>query len=764
MQARSSPFHPVLVEAEITDVGLLPGEGRFVRVFVQNNTGREDLFDLEVQGIPARYIFLDYPAVYLKIGEKREVGFTIHLPDPKPASIRKMLSLLVSVSSRTNSMLCGELVINALLQEENHSDEARTDAPFVQFSSELMPPRINAGQTVSLKIKNEGQTTTSFRVSWQSQGQELEFVPSRPNPVQVAPGQTVVMEIAISPRRLNWMDQPLTHRYAILVKPILGNVQAHMGVVVSHSLLPVWIMPAFLMLCLAGMFGLGFVWNWNQDRLAFAEKTADAQVAYLGEAQSRTPVSTSELKTKLPDPGVTPWAVTDSRPEGMLTVYPLVDDEKTPVPREPGDEPQAPSEVSVPEEGTRREDQPTAENSSNAAGVPSATPKNSSTPSRSATVTPSLSIMMAPGVTTRPTQTASPTQMVSATPTLRPTQTLAPTDSHPSATATAEQVKNSQTPTKSSPSPTVASATPITATNTPAPSITPLPSTAVPMTTQAPTDQPEATLQAAEVSFPAPVVFLSNRDGGAKVYSVDALDDPAAVLFDAIPGIRQVAWSPDGQSVLLTIRQNGNDEIFLASAVGDLLANLTVNSGMDQDPAWSPDSSQIAFTSDREGNNDIFVMNRDGSNAVNLTQNPADDETPAWFSANGSAGLLFVTDRDGNREIYSMNKDGANAKNLTRNPGDDERPVAGPEQQLLFQSNRNGNWGIFTSDLEGEQQTLLTDDLTDNENPSWSPDGQWFAYQSNRNGNKDIYIRSKDGAVEANITHHPADDEDPLWK
>lgn len=764
MQAQSSPFHPVLVEAEITEVGLLPGEGRFVRVFVQNNTGREDLFDLEVQGIPARYIFLDYPAVYLRIGEKREVGFTIHLPDPKPASIRKMLSLLVSVSSRTNPMLCGELVINTLVQEENHSDEARADTPFVQFSSELMPPRINAGQTVSLKIKNEGQTTTSFRVSWQSQGQELEFVPSRPNPVQVAPGQTVVMEIAISPRRLNWMDQPLTHRYAILVKPILGNVQAHMGVVVSHSLLPVWIMPAFLMLCMAGMLGLGFLWNWNQDRLELAEKTADAQVAYVREEQSRTPVSTSELKTNLPLQGVTPWTEYNSRPERTLTAYPFMEVEKTPAPGEPGGMDRAPSEVSAPAEGTRREDQPTAENSSNTASVPSAAPQSSSTPFRSATVTPSLSILMAPGLTARPTQTVSPTQIVSATPTLRPTQTLAPTDSRPSVTATAEPAKSSMTPTKSLSSPTVTSEAPITATNTPAPSITPLPSTPVPTATQAPTDQPEATLQPAQVSFPAPVVFLSNRDGNAKVYSVDAQDDPAAVLFDAIPGIRQIAWSPDGQSVLLTIRQNGNDEIFLASAVGDLLANLTVNSGMDQDPAWSPDSSQIAFTSDREGNNDIFVMNRDGSNAVNLTQNPADDQTPAWFSVNGTAGLLFVTDRDGNREIYSINKDGANAKNLTRNPADDEHPVAGVEQQLLFQSNRNGNWDIFSSDLEGEQQILLTNDPTDDENPSWAPDGQWFAYQSNRNGNKDIYICSKDGAVEANITHHPADDEDPLWK
>lgn len=53
-------------------------------------------------------------------------------------------------------------------------------------------------------------------------------------------------------------------------------------------------------------------------------------------------------------------------------------------------------------------------------------------------------------------------------------------------------------------------------------------------------------------------------------------------------------------------------EVYLLSADGTTLANLTDNSSSDGDPAWSPDGQTIAFSSDRAGSRQVYLMNAEG--------------------------------------------------------------------------------------------------------------------------------------------------------
>ena len=48
------------------------------------------------------------------------------------------------------------------------------------------------------------------------------------------------------------------------------------------------------------------------------------------------------------------------------------------------------------------------------------------------------------------------------------------------------------------------------------------------------------------------------------------------------------------------------------NADGSGVVRLTDHSARDGEPAWSPDGQRIAFSSDRDGNYDIYVMNADG--------------------------------------------------------------------------------------------------------------------------------------------------------
>ena len=81
-------------------------------------------------------------------------------------------------------------------------------------------------------------------------------------------------------------------------------------------------------------------------------------------------------------------------------------------------------------------------------------------------------------------------------------------------------------------------------------------------------------------------------------------------------------------------------------------------------PSWSSDSKMIAFESDRDDNWEIYVMSADGTAVTNLTNNPADDNAPSW-SPDGKM-IAFESDRDGNSDIYVMNTDGSSQKRLTK--------------------------------------------------------------------------------------------------
>ena len=287
------------------------------------------------------------------------------------------------------------------------------------------------------------------------------------------------------------------------------------------------------------------------------------------------------------------------------------------------------------------------------------------------------------------------------------------------------------------------------------------------------------------VDAQAQIAFVSQRDGNAEIYVMDADGDNQRRLTNNRDSDYAPSWSPDGKRIAFVSNRDGHvdvhgwrtPEIYLMDADGGNPQNLTNNPGRDTSPSWSPDGKRIVFQSDRDNDRDhnieIYVMDADGSNPQRLTNNPTEDEYPSW-SPDGER-IVFSARRDGHfrndfgitYEIYVMNADGGNEQRLTENRNNDWNPSWSPDgKRIAFQSDRKGDvvkFDIYVMDADGGNQQKLTNHRAWDGSPSWSPDGERIAFWSLRDGNSEIYVMDADGGNQQNLTNNPNRDASPAW-
>lgn len=188
------------------------------------------------------------------------------------------------------------------------------------------------------------------------------------------------------------------------------------------------------------------------------------------------------------------------------------------------------------------------------------------------------------------------------------------------------------------------------------------------------------------------------------------------------------SFTPDSKSILLTISNNGNPDIYQINRDGKGLRKITQGKGgeMNVEPTMSPDGSKIAFSSTRGGRPMIYVMNADGSNVKRLTFAGEYNSTPAW-SPDGKKIAFAGLDKT-HYDVFVMDADGGNMVRITsaKKPNgrmaDNEDPSFSPDgRHLLFRSNRTGKYQLYIASIDGEEERRITFDQHEYFKPRWSP-------------------------------------------
>ena len=233
----SSATGPVGVFIETAQLKVTPGSSVAIPLIVLNQGQVVDSFELSVVGVPAEWLPLLPSSIRLLPGGQQEVTLTIQ-PPKSPQSRAGRYPLTIRVASQDAPDQIAEV------------KAALTITAYSQFSSDLRPQRIRARRPAQVTIQNQGNAPETFTLTWEDQADELAFQPARAQ-VLVPPGQTIATGFRATPRQRRWIGRDKTHAFSAQIRSAAAQPQTHTGEIVSRGLIPVWVLPLVLLLCVS---------------------------------------------------------------------------------------------------------------------------------------------------------------------------------------------------------------------------------------------------------------------------------------------------------------------------------------------------------------------------------------------------------------------------------------------------------------------------------------------------------------------------------
>ncbi|PWB49591.1 MAG: hypothetical protein C3F13_19550 [Anaerolineales bacterium] len=725
-----------------------PGDTVTIPIILVNRGLQKDTFRLGVEGIPLSWVSTAAPLTSLEPGEQKEISLLIQpVHSPTSQAGRNKFSLSVTSQSAPDQLVKVDCIL--------------TLAAVTRFSATLQPKQINAGQPVTVSVKNEGNFPQVFQLKLHSLDDRLlfEHLPPETSPqplstavtqlhapgstpqvpggnpaaLTIAAGETASFRFSARPRQ-----QPListgtvSYAYAASVKTQQKEGPLLQGQVVGHGMIPIWILPVAMALCAIVFLGAIILGNRTGSRAGSATQTSAAAGTAMVAGATQTIVANQTaaaiagqqdtdgdglINQRELELGTDPKNA-DSDNDGLLDGIEVYQLGTNPLnPDSDGDALIDGKEVQLklnplnPDtdgDGLRDGDElslgtdPLKPDTDSDGLVDGA--ENQNCPNFLNPDTDGDGII--DGKDLNPCDPNNPALTATAA-SLLPTATVSPT-------------------------------------STPIPTSVPLP------------------------KFGGVILFVSSRDGNPEVYTLDDAGHIRRMTDNQAADI-QAVWAPNLQRFAFTSNRDGQNEIYLMNADGTGLVNLTTNPADDQYPTWSVDGNWIAFSSNRDGNYEIYLLNVNTFETQNLTNNPANDTQPDWvnsttFDLEGES-ILFTSDRDGNQEIYRIKTDRSEQVNLTANPANDQMAKGSPDGALVvFTSNRDGNQDIYSMRIDGKGATNLTNNPANDYGPCWAPSQAWVAFTTDRDGNNEVYITKSGNPELYNLTNNPNPDQVSDWR
>lgn len=216
-------------------------------------------------------------------------------------------------------------------------------------------------------------------------------------------------------------------------------------------------------------------------------------------------------------------------------------------------------------------------------------------------------------------------------------------------------------------------------------------------------------------------------------------------------GVQEMSLSTDGKQIAFIVR----GEIFVQPLEGrsstprddddppaptDSARRITETVQREQDVAWSPDGLSLVFSSDRDSNGNIYIKNVRTKAIKQLTQSATTCTSPS-YSPDGK-WVAFLRGYNG-AELCVVATEGGQERVLVRDPSIGNF-VWSPDGKWIAYQRAKGHSGgnaaeIFVVNVADPKPVNITRYPALNGLPQWSTDGTRLFFLSNRSGNTNLW-------------------------
>ena len=274
----ASPTGQLGVWLKTPQVSVAPGSSANLSLVIINQSPAADGYRVTLNGLPDHWLAAPLPLVELPAGAREEINVTI-APPRSPKTRAGHYRLLLHIASRSTPAETVE--VRAELSV----------APYAAFASTLQPPRIGANETAQVAVRNEGNASQIFTVTWHDAVSRYEF---RPDEVQLtlSAGEAAATDFRAVPRRTRWFGGPRLDVYSVKVRPEDGPEQSHTGQIITTGLLPAWTIALLLVVMLCGVAGgVGALALMGNGAITPTPTTAITATPFITTAVTLTPTA-----------------------------------------------------------------------------------------------------------------------------------------------------------------------------------------------------------------------------------------------------------------------------------------------------------------------------------------------------------------------------------------------------------------------------------------------------------------------------------------
>jgi hypothetical protein len=304
-----------------------PGDSTTIPLVLLNQGLEADIVSLSVEGIPSTWVYTPAASVRLSPGQEQEVQLTVQPPRSlQTGAGRHPLTLLASSQAAPGQVAEAQCTL--------------TIATFGDFNSELRPQQVEAGEPARVMVENRGNIQQAFTLNWQSADDELIFEPAPAQELRVPPGELVMAEFRVRPRKRPFFGGAVTFPFITRVQSADRETQNLSGEVVSKALVPSWVLPVVLVAIMA----LACLWA---VALLAGDRSPDAAPTQPPAATEAPPVEATAVPPEQP---TEPPPVQPTEPPPEQPTEPPPEQPTEPPPPEQPTEPPPQAEQPLPEE------------------------------------------------------------------------------------------------------------------------------------------------------------------------------------------------------------------------------------------------------------------------------------------------------------------------------------------------------------------------------------------------------------------------------